>query len=56
MWSAAELEIQGNIARWVTTEGLGIPNYDRQVEIMDGDNGEEKSIKLVQRMIELKLI
>lgn len=56
LWSAADLGIDGNIGRWVTIEGLGIPNYDRQVEIIDGDNGEEKSIKLVQRMIELKLI
>ncbi len=56
VWSAAELEIQGDITRRVTIEGLAVPNYDRQVEIMDGDNGQEKSIKLVQRMIELKLI
>lgn len=56
VWSAAELGIEGNIGRWVTIEGLGVSNYERQVEIMDGDNGEEKSIRLVQRMMELKLI
>ncbi len=56
LWSAADLGIEENIGRWVTIEGLSVPNYDRQVEIMDGDNGEQKSIKLVQRMIEMKLI
>lgn len=56
LWTAAELGIEGDVGRWVTIEGLSVPSYDRQVEIMDGDNGPEKSIKLVQRMIELKLI
>jgi len=56
VWTAAELGIEENIGRQVTIEGLSVPSYDRQVEIMNGDNGQEKSIKLVQRMIELKLI
>ncbi len=56
VWTAADLRIQGDIGRWVTIESLGVPNYDRQVELMDGDNGEEKGVKLVQKMIEMKLI
>lgn len=56
VWSAGDLGIEENIGRWVTIESLGVPNYDRQVEFIDGDSGEQKSIKLVQRMIELKLI
>jgi electron transfer flavoprotein beta subunit len=56
IWSAADLEIQGTIPRWITIEELAVPNNDRQVEIIEGDDGTEKSVKLVQKLIELKLI
>lgn len=55
-WSAADLGIDGELSRRITVEDLTVPNYDRQVEIIDGDDGPEKSQKLIQRMIELKLI
>lgn len=56
IWSSTDLDIRGNIPRWVTIEDLAVPNYDRQVEIIDGDDGAEKGIKLVKKLIELKLI
>ncbi len=56
VWSAQDLEITAPIARLVTVEDLAVPNYDRQVEIIDGDDGPEKGTKFVQKLLEMKLI
>jgi hypothetical protein len=56
VWSAADLGIEAHPERWVTVESLNVPNYDRPVEIIEGDSGEEKSVRLVQRMFDLKVI
>jgi electron transfer flavoprotein beta subunit len=56
VWSAQDLGIIEKIPRLITVEDLAIPTYDSQVEIIDGDDGVEKGIKLVQKLLELKLI
>ena len=56
LYSAADLDISAAIERCVTVEDITVPDYGRAVEIIDGESGQEKAVKLVQRLIELKAI
>jgi electron transfer flavoprotein beta subunit len=56
VWSAMDLEMTENISRRVTVEELTIPNCDRDIHMIDGEDGTEKAINLVRHLVDLKMI
>lgn len=56
IWSNQDLRITERIDRLITIEDLVIPKYERQVKIIDGENGAEKAANLVKLLVEMKLL
>lgn len=50
------LEIQPDGSQDIELLGVEIPSRDVQCEIIDGEDGAEKAAKLLQRLLELKVI
>ncbi len=55
-WTSQDLEIAGDIQRRVVVEELTIPSYERQVTFIDGEDGPEKGVNLVQHLVKMNLI
>ena len=55
-FSAQELGFGEEIPRQVVVEDLSLPSYDRQVEFIDGEDGPEKAVKLVEHLIQMNLL
>jgi electron transfer flavoprotein beta subunit len=56
IWSNQDLQITERIDRLVTVEDLIIPQYERQVRIIDGETGAEKATSLAKLLVEMKLL
>ena len=54
--SAQELQITEKIPARVLVEDPTIPNYDREIKIIDGEDGLEKAANLVQHLVAMKAI
>ena len=55
-YSAQDLGFTEEIPRQVVVDALSLPNYERQVEIIDGEDGPEKAVKLVEHLIKMNLL
>lgn len=55
-WSAQDLNISEEISRLVNIDELFLPSYDREVEIIDGEDGSEKAVKLVEHLMKMNLL
>jgi electron transfer flavoprotein beta subunit len=55
-WSAGDLEISQQISRRIQIEDLVIPDFSRELKIIEGEDGVEKAINLVRQLRELKAI
>jgi electron transfer flavoprotein beta subunit len=56
VWSTEELDLRERIRRVVTVDDIFVPRFKRHVEMIDGKDGAEKGRKLVQRLLELKIL
>ena len=54
-WSAQDLDISAEIQPLVVVEEITIPNYDRQVTFIDGEDGQEKAVNLAEHLIQMNL-
>lgn len=55
-WSFQDLGIEEEIQNQVVVEALTIPSYERQVVFIDGEDGPEKGVNLVEHLIKMNLI
>jgi electron transfer flavoprotein beta subunit len=55
-FSAQDMGFTEEIPRKVVVEELSLPSYDRQVEFIDGEDGPEKAVKLVEHLIQMNLL
>jgi electron transfer flavoprotein beta subunit len=56
VWSAQDLGIAEKLARLVVVENLTVPNYERQIQIIDGEDGPVKGIRLAQVLAAMKVL
>jgi electron transfer flavoprotein beta subunit len=56
VWSAQDLGIAENLARLVVVENLTVPNYERQIQIIEGEDGPVKGIRLAQVLAAMKVL
>jgi len=56
VWSAPDLGIAAKLARLVVIEDLTIPNYERQMQIIDGEDGPAKGARLAQALVAMKIL
>lgn len=56
VWSAQDLGIAENLARLVVVENLTVPNYERQIQIIDGEDGPVKGTRLAQVLAAMKVL
>jgi len=56
VWEAASLADGQLLEAPVEVTDLFIPVYKVECEMVEGDNAEQKALKLAQRMRELKLV
>jgi len=55
-YGAQDLGFTEAIPRQVVVEALSLPDYERQVEIIDGEDGPEKAVKLVEHLVKMNLL
>ncbi len=55
-WSFQELELGEDLQNRVVVDELTIPSYERQVVFIDGEDGPEKGVNLVEHLIKMNLI
>ncbi len=55
-WSAPDLEISQQISRRITIEDLALPDFSRELKIIEGEDGVEKARNLVRHLKEMKII
>lgn len=56
VWSARDLGMDEKLARWVVVEDLTIPNYERQMKVIDGEDGAAKGARLAQALVAMKVL
>ena len=55
-WSAGDLGIVEPISTRIRIEDLVIPDFSRELKIIEGEDGVEKAINLVRQLREMKII
>ena len=55
-WSAHDLGFSGKLGRWVEIENLTLPHQERQICIIDGEDGREKATRLAQALMDMKVL
>jgi len=56
IWSAGELEVtEAEIQPAVIIEELVVPSYERQVMLIDGEDGAQKAARLAEHLIQMNL-
>lgn len=56
VWSAPDLGIMKKWARRVEIEDLIVPHHERQVRMIEGEDGAAKGAGLVQALVEMKVL
>jgi electron transfer flavoprotein beta subunit len=55
-WSAQDLAISEQISRRITIEDLVLPDFSRELKIIEGEDGAEKAGNLVRHLKEMKVV
>jgi electron transfer flavoprotein beta subunit len=55
-WTAQDLGFSEKLSRWVEIENLTLPHQERQICIIDGEDGRDKAIRLAQALMDMKVI
>jgi len=56
VWSAQDLGIAEKLIRLVVVEDLTVPKYERQVQMIDGEDGPAKGARLAQALLAMKVL
>ena len=56
VWSAQDLGMAGKLTRLVEVEDLIVPRYERQVRMIEGEDGAAKGAGLTKALAEMKVL
>ena len=54
-WSGQDLGFSEELGRRVTIENLAVPHQERQICIIDGEDGRDKALRLAQALMDMKV-
>jgi electron transfer flavoprotein alpha/beta subunit len=54
-WSARDLGFLEKLGKRVEIEDLAVPHYERQIRIIDGEDGRDKGARLAQALMDMKV-